>query len=58
MIAKIKYGIVWFLDIVVDDKILRHRFYWVCYFVSVTLEKWWGPDHWMRVEDDQKIDEK
>lgn len=38
----LKYAFVVTLDWI-DDTILKHRYYKVCHFVTITLESWWGP---------------
>ncbi len=38
---RLKYAAVWFLDWIVDDRILRHRFQRYCEWLSD--HPWWGP---------------
>lgn len=53
MIAKIKYGIIWFLDWVVDVHIFRHRFHSYCEWVA--RHPWWGEENAKFWADDQKL---
>lgn len=39
-----KLAVIQFLDWL-DDRILGHRWYWLC--GKVALSSWWGPDHWV-----------